>query len=210
MQNAELRTPIWGEMKAIVSATLTLSLVSGIGLSDINSDLPRSGEAQPTEISVGVDTDFSEEIFVELPELPDDLDLGLIRQGGYSGRLEIAPNKIGDPHPIHRGARVCKETRLYKSDVARTIQRLGSTSSTLSKGGYAAALAWFSKKLAARGLGVIGLAWSILNSIKYDPVSWWANALAKITVGQARYVEHRVYCNYSGGYPAAYQSLKLK
>lgn len=117
--------------------------------------------------------------------------------------------KIGDPYPQNPEARVCSESKYYKSDVAKVLNELGTSENTIINLGLASAIDYLISKLASKGLGVIGTVWIGLEHFRVKSNEWWAEALAKITLGKATYVKQTIYCNYSGRYPRAYKILTL-
>lgn len=120
-----------------------------------------------------------------------------------------ALRSIGDPYPGNPQAKSCKETIYKKADVAKVVQRLGTTPTKLQQLGYTAAVGYLLGKITGPAGNAISTIFGIANALRVKSADWWSQALAKITLKKASYIKHTIYCNYGGGYPAAYSILTL-
>ncbi|MDD7465055.1 MAG: hypothetical protein PUK59_02295 [Actinomycetaceae bacterium] len=133
----------------------------------------------------------------------------LCLDGDEISQNDPIPLAIGDPYPGNPSAKSCSESIYRYSDVAKVVERLGTSPSALQKMGYLAAVTFLASKIAGPGGTIVSLAFGLVDAIRVHPADWWAQALAKIALGKASYVKRTIYCNYGGGYPAAYSILTL-
>lgn len=120
----------------------------------------------------------------------------------------IAPRAIGDPYPQNPKAKVCSEKYLSRADLQANGDLYTPKVRQAMKTGYWSVLAAVGQIISRKGIKWLGVAFDFVEYHRIKPEEWWKETLAMAFTGQIRGVEMKIYCNYGGGYPAAYKILK--
>lgn len=195
----------WRKVAASVSMVVALAMGMGAGVAYAAPPLDDAPLLQEGESIVFEDEDS---IVIALDEIPAELQCVESDFPVVESLINISPRAIGDPYPQNPSVKVCSENYISRADLQAKGDLYTPKVSKAAKIGYWAALTAVGEIIARRGLPWLGATLGLIDTIRIKPEEWWKETLAMAFTGQIRGVEMKIYCNYGGGYPAAYKILK--